>query len=514
MPTNTLLEQHEILRPRDTKTVRVFRFDVAPNTDALSLELQYEPVWPTEIESMRPAIQEALDAYFSGDVPDEVYAALSPNEKEDIFKSVAKEIRNSLHFSLFDSLGIFRGWWDRNHENTNPRAILSSEANEPGFIPGDIHPGQWRIELEIHSLVTNRCEFSLVVESVSKPGSSQTCRKSFGPDTRSSGPRWFRGDLHTHTHHSDGRRSFQEMVESARMAGLDYIGITDHNCTAALSEIQEDLPVTVIPGLEFTTFQGHALALNIDRHIPWTENGMPRDPSGLAEEVREQEGLFAVAHPHTPGDPIYPGCLWTDERLQAKSLDLLEVWHGDYEREAIGTIKNLLLWEALLREGYRVVAVGGGDGHDLFENELKPGMPLTMIYAQSACREHLMDGLRRGNVCITRGPLVDFRLEGVNLPVQMGDEVELLFGATYTLRLVGKEMGRGAYVRIFREAEIFVEMPLPSNRDTDLTLYCTADREETWYRVEIYRFAKPRDHLLVVTNPIYVRTKPHVVYTA
>ena len=42
---------------------------------------------------------------------------------------------------------------------------------------------------------------------------------------------WYRGDLHTHTVHSDGRRRIDEMAEAATSAGLDFIVSTDHNTT-------------------------------------------------------------------------------------------------------------------------------------------------------------------------------------------------------------------------------------------------------------------------------------------
>ncbi len=38
-----------------------------------------------------------------------------------------------------------------------------------------------------------------------------------------------RGDLHTHTHATDGKNSIVEMVEAAKAQGLDYLAITDHS---------------------------------------------------------------------------------------------------------------------------------------------------------------------------------------------------------------------------------------------------------------------------------------------
>jgi DNA polymerase (family X) len=44
-----------------------------------------------------------------------------------------------------------------------------------------------------------------------------------------------RGDLHMHTIESDGRATFEEMEESARALGYDYIAITDHSKALAMA---------------------------------------------------------------------------------------------------------------------------------------------------------------------------------------------------------------------------------------------------------------------------------------
>ncbi len=44
-----------------------------------------------------------------------------------------------------------------------------------------------------------------------------------------------RGDLHMHTTESDGRATLAEMAEAARLRGLDYIAITDHSKSLAMT---------------------------------------------------------------------------------------------------------------------------------------------------------------------------------------------------------------------------------------------------------------------------------------
>ena len=40
---------------------------------------------------------------------------------------------------------------------------------------------------------------------------------------------WYRGELHSHTHHSDASWPVQDLVNAARQKGLDFITLTEHN---------------------------------------------------------------------------------------------------------------------------------------------------------------------------------------------------------------------------------------------------------------------------------------------
>lgn len=112
-------------------------------------------------------------------------------------------------------------------------------------------------------------------------------------------------DLHTHTIYSKGTKvlyegldSPEEMVKYAGKKGLDGIAITDHNkIKGALrglkfSKKHKKYEVTVIPGEEVSTQEGHVLALGIQEKIP-------RDLSLMEtlDRVHEQGGISIAAHP-------------------------------------------------------------------------------------------------------------------------------------------------------------------------------------------------------------------------
>ena len=65
-----------------------------------------------------------------------------------------------------------------------------------------------------------------------------------------------KADLHTHTTHSDGANSPQELIEKAAKAGIDVISITDHDNIKGFKEAYETgkkLGIEVIPGVEISS---------------------------------------------------------------------------------------------------------------------------------------------------------------------------------------------------------------------------------------------------------------------
>jgi predicted metal-dependent phosphoesterase TrpH len=78
-------------------------------------------------------------------------------------------------------------------------------------------------------------------------------------------------DLHTHTYHSDGTRSPQEVIDVARAHGLEIVAISDHDNLAAYFEIKkyaDERGVTLIPAMELSCgYEGvdvHVLAYAFD----------------------------------------------------------------------------------------------------------------------------------------------------------------------------------------------------------------------------------------------------------
>lgn len=84
-------------------------------------------------------------------------------------------------------------------------------------------------------------------------------------------------DLHSHTTHSDGALSPQELVMRAQQMQIDVLAITDHDTVSAISVAKEyaqknDIKLEIVTGVELSTswhgFDIHILGYNMDINDP------------------------------------------------------------------------------------------------------------------------------------------------------------------------------------------------------------------------------------------------------
>jgi len=268
---------------------------------------------------------------------------------------------NTLDIGLFDPRGTetgslgFRGW-SGSHKDA---FVVGEDWATPPYAPGPMPPGTWNVLLGPYKVGPRGCDYRVEIRidpdvapferDLIRTG---TPRRPLLPDAR---PGWLRGDLHCHTRYSDGDSWPAEMLHAASEAGLDFLGVTDHNNVAHQAEYGPGggaWPI-VIPGVEVTTYGGHWNAWGTDR---WWEF---REPSGPAVEramraAAEAGALVSVNHPK----PFGPA--WEYDTVGAAHA--VEVWNGPWSG-----LNSLALefWERRLRAGQRLTAVGGSDMHML-----------------------------------------------------------------------------------------------------------------------------------------------------
>jgi len=125
----------------------------------------------------------------------------------------------------------------------------------------------------------------------------------------------YAGNLHMHTTCSDGKDSYDVMVEESLKRGFKFIAITDHKvCPDYMERCRNETRLLCIPSMEFTTPNGHILAIDITKDPAEAECGNNNDTYGenneppctgglsLSESIRrihEQGGIAIAAHPMT-----------------------------------------------------------------------------------------------------------------------------------------------------------------------------------------------------------------------
>ncbi len=362
---------------------------------------------------------------------------------------------NILDIGLFDPRGVefpggrgFRGW----SGSARRGFTLSATDATPGYLPGPILPGTWHILLGLYQLAPEGCDYRIVVrmELGGADDAPFPLPCPCDPAPLAPGPRWFRGDLHTHSHHSDGAAPLEDLFAAARAQGLDFLAVTEHNTVSHLPGLCRRLPVgaglapasngrplrlpLLIPGVEISTYHGHA---NLWPVADWADFRCQRDDQmrQVREWAREHGALFSVNHPKDDGPPWMFGDFFDP--------DCMEVWGAPW---FLSNYQALAVWDSLLRAGHRITAVGGSDKHQgPFTGELgwyEVGTPTTWVWAEELSIPAIMAGLRAGHVFISEGPAgpkVELTAGTAGRWAMMGDTLSLPPGAT--LRLTCRVQG-------------------------------------------------------------------------
>jgi hypothetical protein len=153
----------------------------------------------------------------------------------------------------------------------------------------------------------------------------------------------YRGDLHIHTWCSDGHNTYEEMVQAALAARLDFIAITDHLwCEDTVARCKAETRLVCFPGKEISQ-EVHIVAVGISSPV---NRGAVED---VVNHIHEQGGIAIAAHPYRVDKRYSPGMLFgsgfdamecnfhQDRLLAFDTGDMPCVWDSDaHEAEDIG----------------------------------------------------------------------------------------------------------------------------------------------------------------------------------
>lgn len=242
-------------------------------------------------------------------------------------------------------------------------------------------------------------------------------------------------ELHNHTTESDGSMTCRELADYMKGDGVDAFALTDHNTISGhekmrrlLSETQTGVEagaqtavevgtesgsgnshgnhggqVSCIYGMEYTTYYGHILCLNLKEYVPW-ENIDRQHPERLFLAARAKGALVGVAHPFSLGAPFSKGCRFEMELTDFACVDFIEIFN-DYEPLHQVNEPGLRWWEELVLSGHPIAATCGMDLHGR--------LPFAGQYAtyingrpEGVIADELEAAIHSQKTWVSRGPLL------------------------------------------------------------------------------------------------------------
>ncbi len=447
------------------------------------------------------------------EVPFKVPAAVERITVE--FAYTGKAERSVIDLGLRDP-ERFRGWSGGN----KARFTLAESDATPSYLPGPLKAGTWRLVLGAPNIRKDARADYVAQVWFDREGQAF---EGFVEAPLASGQRWWRGDLHMHTGHSDGsclsRKGVKvpcpvfKTVEAAAARGLDFIAITDHNATSHFEAMRELAPyfddLLLIPGREITTFHGHANLFGPTAFVDFQLGG-DRAPSidAILDQAKAAGGLVSINHPGLPSGEGCMGCGWTARDTDFSRIAAIEVVNGGL---AEGPLSGLGFWEARLNAGHRVTAVGGSDNHDAtLPPERAPaiGVPTTVVRATDLSQAAILAAIGRGHVFLdlagTRDRLLEVRAAAGGAEARMGDALVAPVGAKVRVEVQVRGVDGGSLSISGNTGAAPGDLKF-LDRDAKTTFEFVADGRSSWLRVDI-RGADGR--LVLLGNPIYLNPGP------
>ncbi|MEJ7576768.1 MAG: CehA/McbA family metallohydrolase [Pyrinomonadaceae bacterium] len=425
---------------------------------------------------------------------------------------------NTIDIGLFDARSTgsdtdprgFRGWSGGRRSEFS----VSRDEATPGYLPGEMTVGTWRIILGLYKVAPTGVDVSFKIEIETEENRSlyptQASRKTGQSSVEATavsavrrGSRWWRGDLHMHTVHSDGDWTVAELISSAANSGLDFICITDHNTASHHAEIDRlrngARQPLVLRGEEITTYGGHTNAWGlpsgkwIDFRVRAGDNARM---SNVAAETRRAGAIISINHPFA----LCGGCAWSYDQT-ARGFDAIEVWNGTWDAT---DEQALTMWDKILQSGRHITAIASSDSHRQV-NAI--GQPTTHVAANGLSQTALLNSIRQGHVYLTgevARPVVSFEAEAARGKRRarsiIGDEVRLSTPATIKLFIITEAAPPDATISLISNGDVIRRLTAaPDARPQVVEIEC---RRDSYFRLEVRDKA---GSVLALTNPIYVK---------
>lgn len=427
------------------------------------------------------------------------------------FEYSGKNDFSEMEIGLFDPNG-FRGTSRFSKESFYVSKIRATAS----YFPGPVISGKWNISLGFPT-IQKQSDYKITIRLIPEnhPEFTGPLEESFNEQEK-----WYSGDFHTHTGHSDGfgcenaegnRAPCQvyQVVEAARDNGLDFVSITDHNTVSHHQNMTVIQPLfsnmLLIRGQEITTFYGHSNVYGTSIPIDFRIGFEDRTFGHIQEEVDSIGAMLSINHPGRETGASCTGCGWSAENTDYSRLEVVEVVNGTNVENDIAGIP---FWHDLLNKGYKVTGIGGSDDHSAGFGNSKPGIPTAMVYANSLSEKDILEGVTKGKVYLKtsgpNGPDVSFLAVTNGKQWQMGDTIDLNSLDNHPLEIIIKYSHPS-----MQELELIFngEVINPGIKQSEVDDHTyrlmseISNPERGWLR---FNLRDDKGRITVISNPIYL----------
>lgn len=410
----------------------------------------------------------------------------------------------------------FRGW---SGGNKSSFTIGIPDAT-PSYLPGPIPAGRWHLLIGVANLRPGKSATYTANIFFTKTGQAGGA-ESFTDHPLSTEARWYRGDLHMHTAHSDGTCPSQSgkivpcplfiTLETAARDGLDFVAVTDHNTISHFDDEREMQPyfdkLLLIPGRELTTYSGHFNVFGTTDFIDF-ELGSPRAPdmNSIFRAAHRLGALASVNHPASPTGEICMGCGWSPKNFDMHLADAMEAVNGfnsDRGQNHTG------FWRAQLNRGLRIPAIGGSDTHRPVPKAGERntiGIPTTVVYATELSVPAILKAIREGHVFIdttaSRDRLLEVTATAANQTAHMGDLLSAPAGTNVEITIHTAACS-GSKVNFLLDGKSIAALPDQNITAADQTFHATwpSDGQHHWLEIDVLT---QDGRIQLLGNPIYL----------
>lgn len=289
---------------------------------------------------------------------------------------------NTIDLGLEDEKGNFLGWSGSAHKSI----FVGEYGSSKGYPSMRINPGEWSIIVGAYHVVPQGVEVTYDIEFEEKGGELLF------------------GDLHIHSDASDGKFDIPQLGKMAVRAGLDFVGIANHNNFCENLNLPHVDGLTFIPAVEWTHYKGHMNFFGVP--APFENSFIANNAEEMEKIISHARSLGAVISVNHPKCPFCP-YVWKNE----EAFDMAEIWNGPMR----GTnIRGIAWWTEHLKNGRKIPIVGGSDYH-------RPGVlvrfanPVTGVISASRSAEDILFALKNGRAFVTSG------VKGARLLLSCGD---------------------------------------------------------------------------------------------